>query len=272
MDYGDKQMLNRSKKLHNHELIAFLQNSLLRTGSWKHLAAASAILILLLQPACLFKKGKSKPAVPTTSSMRMVLLPFNLPAGGEDLRWAVLAAPIMMAKISLRSKDIEVVPIWETMPTAIEAAGVSRSITPESATSVGTWLTAKWAIMGEISPDKKGVSIIVDFIPAKSSLVAFRYFQKGKIDAAGYGFNQAYQQFLHYSMAAPLAEGEGKHQGLTSLKDLAEALDREYGWFVNAEPGKAQQIVSDLARSDDRLARLLFNPALYPAIAQTQGK
>jgi hypothetical protein len=55
---------------------------------------------------------------------------------------------------------------------------------------------------------------------------------------------------------------------MISMKPLAEALDREYGWFVDAEPGKAQEIVADLALKDDRLARLLFNPSVYPVLTK----
>ena len=47
----------------------------------------------------------------------------------------------------------------------------------------------------------------------------------------------------------------------------AEALDREYGWFVDADPGKAQETVSELAHSDERLAQSLFSPALYPDLS-----
>ena len=50
------------------------------------------------------------------------------------------------------------------------------------------------------------------------------------------------------------------------MKTVAEALDREYGWFVEAEPGKAQEIVEELMRRDGRLARLLFNPKIYPQL------
>ena len=46
------------------------------------------------------------------------------------------------------------------------------------------------------------------------------------------------------------------------------ALDREYGWSAEAEPGKAQEIVASLVRSNEQLARALFSPTLYPSLAE----
>jgi hypothetical protein len=89
----------------------------------------------------------------------------------------------------------------------------------------------------------------------------------GKIDSFGTGFYEAYDQFLRY-LVAPLPEqGRNSVATMDSVKSIAEALDREYGWFVEAEPGKAQDLIKDLAQSDEPLARSLFNPAQYPALA-----
>jgi hypothetical protein len=47
------------------------------------------------------------------------------------------------------------------------------------------------------------------------------------------------------------------------MPEMAAALDREYGWFGPADRGKSEQAAMDLSRSDERLARLLFDPGLY---------
>ena len=80
----------------------------------------------------------------------------------------------------------------------------------------------------------------------------------------------AFNQFLRYLTAKPFDPREAKFQTMTAMKSLAEALDREYGWFVEANPGKAQVVVAKLASSDEWLARFLFNPSLYPVLAQTK--
>ena len=146
------------------------------------LIVMSALLILALQSACLlpwFKKAKKATVTPPTQ--RIVLLPFNMTGTDtdKDVRWAALAAPIMMAKVSERARDIEITPLWETMPVALEAAGASRTFTKDSSASAASWLGAKWSAMGEFSPAKHGLLMIVDFIPAKSTDVAFRYQKSG---------------------------------------------------------------------------------------------
>jgi hypothetical protein len=230
---------------------------------------AAAALVLFSQSSCLFKKNK-KVAVTPPTGIRLAILPFNVPLANQDLRWTALAAPIMMAKVSESARDLEVIPLWETMPVAIEAGGASRSFTPETAAYVASWFSAKWSAMGEISPTKSGVSMMIDFMPSRTTLVPFRFTRDGKIDAIGTSLPEAYSQFLRYLAARPLLPAKKDLQQMTAMKNLAEALDREYGWFVAAEPGKAQGIVSELARTDERLARLLFNPTVYPVLAQAK--
>jgi hypothetical protein len=230
---------------------------------------AAAALVLFSQSSCFINKNK-KVAVTPPTGIRLVILPFNVPSANQDLRWTALAAPIMMAKASESARDLEVIPLWETMPIAIEAGGVSRTFTPEAASYVASWFSAKWSAMGEISPSKSGVSMMIDFMPSRTTLVPFRFTRAGKIDTIGSNIPEAYSQFLRYLAARPLLPPKKGLQQLTATKNLAEALDREYGWFVAAEPGKAQAIVSELARTDERLARLLFNPSVYPALAQAK--
>jgi hypothetical protein len=261
-------MLNRSRKLscgsmpaNPHGRFPSSKSGLIRT-------AVSVLLILALQSGCLlpwFKKRKTAPVIPPI--VRVAFLPFNAPAADKDLRWAALAAPAMMVKVSERARDLEVVPLWEAMPAALEAAGASRTFNRETGASVAIWLSAKWSAIGEFSTAKRGVSMMIDFIPAKSTLVPFRFMKTGRMDSVGSGIPGAFNQFLRYLAARPLVRIEVGEQSFSSLRNLAEALDREYGWFVEAQPGKAQQLVLELAKSDERLARLLFNPAVYPAIA-----
>jgi hypothetical protein len=230
----------------------------------------TAALIVLSQSSCFLKKNK-KVAVAPPTGIRLVILPFNVPSGNQDLRWTALAGPIMMAKVSESARDLEVIPLWETMPVATEAGGVSRSFTPESAAYVASWFSAKWSAMGEISPAKSGVSMLIDFMPSRTTLVPFRFARAGKVDSIGSSLPEAYNQFLRYLTSRPLLPAKKGLPSMTSMKNLAEALDREYGWFVAAQPGKAQDIVSELARTDERLARLLFNPNVYPVLAQPKN-
>jgi hypothetical protein len=230
------------------------------------IAVSAMAAIMLTQTAC-SKKVKTE-AVTATSPARLVLLPFNVPSGDEDLRWASLAAPILMAKAGEKAQGIEIVPLWQTMPTALNAAGPSRDFTEQSAANVATWMSAKWSVLGTLAPAKTGVSMVVDFVPTKANVVPFRYLKTGKLDAIGESFNDAYVQFLRYLVAKPFQPDRESAMTMDSVKDLAGALDREYGWFVEADPGKAQEVVVKLADSDARLARVLFSPTLYPSLAE----
>jgi hypothetical protein len=225
------------------------------------------VLFLFSQAACIKKhKVPSVSAGPT----RIALLPFDTPAENKDFRWTAMAGPILMAKASENAPDLVIIPLWQTMKTAIASAGASRSFDDDSAASAANWLGAKWSILGSIKPTKARASLMIEFIPGKSNQVPFRYIKTTNMDAFGLAFHEATRQFLRYTSAKPPELMKGNGLDPNSLKDLAQALDREYGWFEDADPGKAQEIVAGLARSDDRLARLLFDPALYPVLAQNK--
>jgi len=240
-----------------------------RCNGW-FLITTSVILTLALvsQWGCAKKSKAVVAAAP--APVRMVLLPFNVASEKAELRWTAMAGPILIAKASALSQDLDIVPLWQSMPAAVDAAGASRSLTSESAATVASYMTAKWSALGEFSPAKNGISMMIDFIPTKASLVPFRYMRSSKLDSVGPGFPEALSQFLNYLVARPLQTSKKSQQSLTSLQSLAEALDREYWWFVDAEPGKAQETVSNLAKSDERLAHFLFNPSLYPVIAEAK--
>jgi hypothetical protein len=234
------------------------------------LLAASVVLLLFFQSACVLSR-KSKAPMAAIAPVRVVLLPFNVPENSKDLRWAAMASPILMAKVAEQAPDLVVVPLWEAMPTAIQSAGASRIFTQEEAASVANWLSARWSIMGAVFPAKTGLSLMVDFIPAKTTQIPFRYIKTGEIDSLEPDFHAAFRQFLRYLVARPLEPVKKEDEpSATALKNLAEALDREYGWFVSAEPGKAGEAVANLVSSDKQLARLLFNPSLYPELAKTK--
>jgi hypothetical protein len=241
------------------------------------LLLAIAILVLMLQPACgirklvlapvrLFQKRAPSQVQYPASPIRIAYLPTNIPPDNKELRWIALANPIMMAKISENAQDLDVAPLWEVMPAAAEAAGPSRSITPEGAAEIALRLSAKWATHGEMSSVSRGIEVVIDYIPAKATSVPFRYTRIGNVDEIGYGFYDALEQFTRYLMAHPIDLETIRETRLISLRPLAEALDLEYGWFVAADPGKADQVVANLARYDSRLARLIFNPSLYPIL------
>jgi hypothetical protein len=229
------------------------------------LLIATAVLCIFSQSGC-HKKAKVSRA--SVGPIRVALLPFDTPADNKDQRWTAMAGPILMAKASETASDFVVIPLWETMPTAIASAGASRSFDEDSAASAATWLGAKWSILGSIKPSKIRASIMIDFISGKTNSVAFRYMKKQNKDAFELSFREATRHFLRYLSAKPPELMKGKDLNYNLMKELAEALDREYGWFVEADPGKAQTVVANLAQVDERLARLLFNPALYPVLGK----
>jgi len=218
---------------------------------------------------CSFRKNKAAPVA--IAKVRLVLLPFNVPENNKELKWMAFAGPIMLAKTAELSKDIEIIPLWETMSAIRDTAGASRTFNEENAVTVATWVSAKWSVMGSISPkSKNGIATYVDFIPVKDNMVPFRYARTGRLDYLGIGFRSAYRQFLRYLTATPPKETRKQAPKMTSMRELAEALDREYGWFTEAQPGKAQESVSELMATDPQLARLLFSPTLYPIINQNK--
>jgi hypothetical protein len=225
------------------------------------------LLLLVSQAAC--SKKNIIPGVPA-GPIQVALLPFETPAENKDLRWTAMAGPILMAKASEKAPDLVVIPLWQTMTTAIASAGASRSFDQTAAAATTDWLGAKWSILGYIKPDKSRASLMIDFIPGGSNQIAFRYMKKISMDLFEQAFFDATRQFVRYLSANPPEPMKIDGMNINLVKDLAKALDREYGWFEDADPGKSQDIVAELARLDEHLARLLFNPALYPILAKNE--
>lgn len=254
-------MQNRSNRKNNCPECAVFEAFRLRFGlRW---ILALSILIALFQFAC---SKKSRVNLASASVVRIAFLPFNVPDNNKDIRWTAMAAPIALAQASAKIKEFEAIPLWQTMPLAIQTAGNSRILTEESVAAAASWLSAKWIIYGEFQTQKKGASLVIDFIPSQENMIPFRHSRAGKLNMLQPGFHKAFQQFMRYLSAGYLPPERDKSKDFTALRSLAEALDREYGWSVEAEPGKAQEIVAGLIKTDVQLARFLFSPTLYPAL------
>ncbi len=238
----------------------------------RRLALITTGFILAFQPACMFRHSKPKTPQAPAVAVRIALLPFNIPAENSDLRWVSMAAPLVMAKTIENMASFEVVPVWQSYPVTLESLGNGRSITPEIAAYVAERVGAKWATNGELAPAKDGVWMRLDFIPAKTTLVPYRYEKVMRLDAMGANAYEAFSQLSDYLVLRPLPKLTGKGIKASSMRELAEALDREYGWYVTADPGKSEKLASGLVKTDSQFARLLFDPILYPAVASVAAK
>ncbi len=230
--------------------------------------AVAALLVALFLPGCLFHKKKppAAPAVPAT--VRMALLPLNIPQGNTELAWISFATTAAMADIATAAPDLEIVPVWESIPAALQSLGNSRTVTTDIAELVATRLSARWASQGDVIKKDKTLIVRVDFIPSRSSLVPFRYERTVTPDELHARFQEAMDQFLRYLIVRPLELDKLQPLDEKKLKEIAEALDVEYGWFASAKPGSSGKVVAELAQTRPALARVLFSPTLYPVLAK----
>jgi hypothetical protein len=232
----------------------------------QRVAAVIVFVLVLAAAGCLFNKKKKQagPQYPT-SPVRLAALPLNLPSDSDDLRWLSLGMVALVGKEAEGARDLEVIPAWQALPVAVESLGASRSLTDETAAYIANRLGARWAVYGELRPAKEGLELLIDFIPAKTSQVAYRYRKSARVEQLSAHIREALTQFLNYIIARPLAGKDRSALAIyaAELKEVASALDREHGWFQTAEPGKAEKAFTGLQRKDDKLARLLFNPGLY---------
>jgi hypothetical protein len=188
----------------------------------------------------------------------------------KELQWAAMAAPALLVKASRRLPDIEVVPFWEVMPVAISAAGATRRFDDESASSLANWVSVQWAVIGEIRRTKSASShsMVVDFIPAKSNKVPFRHIRTRRVENIGTFFYLGLRQWLSYATGRPIPLLQTREPGLQKMQPLGEALDKEYGWFMTAEPGAAQSLINELTLEDEDWVKLMFSPTMYPSLAK----
>jgi hypothetical protein len=249
----------------NHKLRLRDRRNFLFTRRLMFLLAAIPVLVSLGSIGC-NKKAKARPAV--DGPIRVILLPFDVPENDKDLKWAAMAAPALIAKASRHTPDIVIVPFWDAMPPAIATAGAARSFNDETAASMANWVGARWAIMGGISRTKSSYSISIDFIPAKSIDVPFRYIKTRHLGTMGSACQTAMRQWFRYATSKTIPVAKQKEPGLDKMRFVAEALDREYGWFETAVPGNAQEVVGKLSPSDRDWAGLLFNPKIYPSLTK----
>jgi hypothetical protein len=221
---------------------------------------------LLMQTGCFFRRKGPADAPTRPAPARIALLPVNVPHESPDLRWISFAATAMMAEIALASPDLEAVPLWESVPVALQSLENSRTVTMDLAELVATRLTARWATQADLVVANKTIRLRIDFIPAQSNMIPFRYEKLTTTEALDGHFREAFEQFLRYLTTDPQPRRQGPGIGAGSIRDLGVALDEEYGWYVPAKPGDAAKLVENLSRTAPGLARVLFNPSLYPVL------
>ena len=235
------------------------------------LPTLAAVIVFTAAPQVACSKN-IKVGIEDSGSVRLVVLPFVVSSeragADDDLQWAAMAAPALLAKASRRLPDIEVVPFWEMMPVAISVAGASRSFTDENAESLANWLSAQWAVMGEIRRigTSSNYTVVVDFIPAKTTLIPYRHIKKRRMENIGTAFYAGLRQWMRYVTTRQIPLQQVRESGLQSMRHVGEALDKEYGWLVSAEPGAAQPLIDEFIENGDEWTKLLFSPTMYPQL------
>jgi len=229
-----------------------------------------AILTAAAQASC---SKNVKVAIEDTGPVRVVVLPFMVSPEksgvDKELQWAAMAAPALLVKASRRFPDIEVVPFWEVMPAAISAAGAARSFDDESASSLANWVSAQWAVMGEIhrTGSPSSFTVVVDFIPTNSNKVPFRHIKTRRMENIGTSFYTGLRQWFRYATNRPIPLLQVREPGLQTMQTLGEALDKEYGWLATAEPGTAQSLINEMTLDNEDWINILFSPTMYPSLA-----
>jgi hypothetical protein len=231
---------------------------------------ALAVAGLLLQPGCLFRKNKAPSAPTIPAPVRIVLLPMNVPPDKEDLRWLSFATEVRMMEAATAVPDLELVPLWESLPASLQTLGVSRTTTEEVSNFIAARLSARWATDGRIIPAKEEYTFRIDFVPARPSQVPFRFEKISSIESMDSQFREAFEQLARYLNVRPPEEAKAPLLDLKKLREIAQAIDVEYGWFSEAKPGSAGALVGELAARNRNLARLLFSPTLYPVLEKQQ--
>jgi cell division protein FtsN len=219
-------------------------------------------------PACLFKKKKaSAPTMIQQGPIRIVFLPANMSAEDTEQRWLSLAVPVLMTKLATLSPDLEPVPLWQLLPVAVENAGATRTINPELTSYMASRMGAWWGTMAEITPSKNGFTLVVDFVPVRASDYAFRFQKDTSANSLESNLRDALEEFLHYRLPEPaMSKASSGAMDTGLLRQVAEVLDSDYGWFVQPSPGKGEAVAASLAGVDKKLAPLVLSPTLYPVV------
>jgi hypothetical protein len=232
------------------------------------LLIALAVLGLLLGSGCLFRKRKPPAAPALPAPVRIALLPLNVPQANADLRWMSFATIVTMGEIAQAAPDLEIVPVYESVQAALQSLGNSRMLTQDIAELVATRLSARWASNGEITAAGNSLTLLVDFVPSQSTRTPFRYQKPLPAEAIQSRLMEAFEQFLRYLIVRPVQADRLKLLDMKKLREIADALDAEYGWYGTPRPGASTKVVEDLAQSNPRLAKVLFSPTLYPVLAK----
>src|SRR5262249_5960246 len=153
-----------------------------RTRSFSRVTLVLAVLAALLQPGCLFRKKSSAPKYPP-EPIRIALLPFNVPSDNAELRWASLAAASLMATETDQANAPDVMPLWEPLPVAVETLGTSRALPPEISAVIAVRLNVRWVTQTDLAPGPNGLELRIEFIPAKATMIPFRYDSSTQIES-----------------------------------------------------------------------------------------
>ena len=95
-----------------------------------------------------------------------------------------------------------------------------------------------------------------------------------RLDSLTPHFREAFEQFLRYMVARPLqSKGRvGKPMEPNQLKNFRPLWIESMAGSGRPIPVKQRAEAEKLARSDSRLARLLFSPTVYPGVERAPGK
>jgi cell division protein FtsN len=219
-------------------------------------------------PGCLFKKKKAAaPTMIQQGPIRIVFLPANIAAEDTGQRWLSLAVPVLLTKLATLSPDLEPVPLWQLLPVAAENAGASRTINPELTSYMASRMGGWWGTMAEITPSKNGFTLVIDFVPVRTSDYAFRFQKDTSANSLESDLRAALEEFLHYRLPEPaMSRSSSGAMDMGLVRQVAEVLDNDYGWFVQPSPGKGEAVAASLAGADKQLAPLVLSPTLYPVV------
>jgi len=243
--------------------------------AWHYAGIAMMSAALLFLQGCFFRGSRTNSPTGPAPRVSIAVLPLNIPeppqASGSRLQGPTLqtlsiASAVMATNVLQGIPDVEQVPLWRTLHAASSLIDKSRRATPSEAAKLANMLSVRWAMTGEIAPNPEGYVLIIDFIPAKSSGIPFRYQRDLQPETLARRVNEALEQFLRYAQhPVPQTKTLTRPVDWSDLFRLAEAIDREYGWFSPPAPGKAQVVYASVLARDPRLASLFFNPDLYAA-------
>ncbi len=244
---------------------AIASGILLRAVLRRGCLAAMLCVATLSQQSCLWHRDKAGTPATQASQVSVLILPLNASLSDPTQQSLSIGSAVLAEQILLGVTDVSPVPLWRGIPAAQGVLGGSRNITPATASDLANLLSVPWAMIGEVSQEGDRYAILIDFIPAKQSMIAFRYMRDLRPELLEPKVYEALGQFLRYLRrpSARLMPVPDHLQDPHTLFDLAGAVDVEYGWFSPAVTGRSQSAFNAVAATDRDLAALLFNPGIY---------